>query len=271
MKTFFMGARNGDRNKHGGDRALLDRGYGWCRRGDRWLPDRWMGMPPVYVVTPPSGGLLNTLVSYWKLDEASGMRNDSKGTNHLTPVNGPTGSAGKINNGALFSGASNQYLTVASNASLQVTGDFSWSAWVRPDAQGSSLNVILKGNSGDTGVYEYWLNYDNLSGFTVFIQFKSVLTGVAVPNGTMTHVVFWWDSSDSKIRLRINDTTTYVSSTTAPLTQGTDGLFFGADPTYPSGFTGLIDEVGFWKRKLTAAEITQLYNGGAGLPFSSFT
>jgi hypothetical protein len=39
---------------------------------------------------------------------------------------------------------------------------------------------------------------------------------------------------------------------------------------YPN-IVGLIDEVGFWKRKLTAQEITALYNGGAGLPFSSFT
>jgi hypothetical protein len=29
--------------------------------------------------------------------------------------------------------------------------------------------------------------------------------------------------------------------------------------------------MGFWKRVLTATEITALYNGGAGLPFSSFT
>ncbi len=33
----------------------------------------------------------------------------------------------------------------------------------------------------------------------------------------------------------------------------------------------VLDEVAFWKRKLTAAEIAALFNGGAGLPYSSFT
>jgi hypothetical protein len=39
--------RNGDRNMMGGDRAIFDRGIGHYRRGDRWLPDRWVSMPPV--------------------------------------------------------------------------------------------------------------------------------------------------------------------------------------------------------------------------------
>ena len=37
--------RNGDRGLVGGDREILDRGYGFHRTGDRWLPDRWLGMP----------------------------------------------------------------------------------------------------------------------------------------------------------------------------------------------------------------------------------
>jgi len=36
-------------------------------------------------------------------------------------------------------------------------------------------------------------------------------------------------------------------------------------------FDGMIDEIGVWSRALTDAEVTQLYNAGAGLqyPFSS--
>lgn len=45
--------RNGDRGKPGGDREILDRSYGFHRTGDRWLPDRWLGMPPFSGVVPP--------------------------------------------------------------------------------------------------------------------------------------------------------------------------------------------------------------------------
>lgn len=39
----MTGSRSGDRNKVGGDRAILDRGYGYLRRGDRYTLDRWLG------------------------------------------------------------------------------------------------------------------------------------------------------------------------------------------------------------------------------------
>ena len=34
-----------------------------------------------------------------------------------------------------------------------------------------------------------------------------------------------------------------------------------------NGFTGEIDEVGFWSRALSASEVTELYNAGAGLTY----
>jgi hypothetical protein len=38
-----------------------------------------------------------------------------------------------------------------------------------------------------------------------------------------------------------------------------------------SGWWGNLDEIGFWGRLLTDAEVIMLYNAGNGLPFSSFT
>jgi hypothetical protein len=49
--------RNGDRGLVGGDQEILDRGYGFHRTGDRWLPDRWLGMPGQIVIPPGGGGL----------------------------------------------------------------------------------------------------------------------------------------------------------------------------------------------------------------------
>ena len=75
--------------------------------------------------------------------------------------------------------------------------------------------------------------------------------------------------------MRINDATTYVAPTaiTTPLAAGAKFVIGARDDFLgtPGTFIGTVDEVGFWKRVLIAAEITALYNAGAGLPFSSFT
>lgn len=66
---------------------------------------------------------------------------------------------------------------------------------------------------------------------------------------------------------------TYVSPTSAALSAPSSNSLHllsavgGSEP-----LAGLVDEWGMWKGRIpTAVEITALYNGGAGLPLSSFT
>src|SRR4029077_11700034 len=58
--------RNGDRGLVGGDREILDRGYGFHRTGDRWLPDRWLGMPKRVTDFDPT--TVAGLKGWWKAD-----------------------------------------------------------------------------------------------------------------------------------------------------------------------------------------------------------
>ena len=63
--------------------------------------------------------LANSLVAFWKLDEASGQRNDSIGTNHLADNNTVLSAAGKVYPlAATFAADANEYLSIASNAAL---------------------------------------------------------------------------------------------------------------------------------------------------------
>jgi hypothetical protein len=212
--------------------------------------------------------LLNTLISYWKLDEASGTRNDSQGTNHLSDSGSVPSFAGKINNAASFTGPG-QSLTIASNASLQVTSDFTFSAWVNLSSLGSGFQCIVGKTAG--GAADYLMLYDPASlGLLFQAGGVNATSGLLGATSTWYHIVGWFDSTDNKARVRINDTTTFVSSTAGTLTQSAGAFGIGGVTGIPD-VLGLIDEVGFWKRKLTAQEITALYNGGAGLPYSSFT
>jgi hypothetical protein len=241
---------------------------------------QWMLVGLRGTVTPPADvHLLNTLVSYWKLDEASGTRNDTVATNHLGPLNSPLGVSGKINNGCQFVAASNQLLGLADNASLRVTSDFTFSFWAKLNTlPAGGAFAITKDDGGATGRRDYGIFHHPTAGW-VFSVTDPATTAVAVGSASSTgvwiHVLSWWDSADSKLRLRINDAITYVSSMTGALSQSIASLRVGADGDGVGGqlgfFDGILDEIGFWKRVLTAAEMTALYNGGAGLPYSSFT
>ena len=224
-----------------------------------------------------TGHLLNTLISYWKLDEASGARLDTVGTNHVGGASLPTAVAGKINNGCQFVAASSQFLAVADNSTLRVTSDFTFSFWAKlaSTTPATGYHAISKddnigGTRRDYGIFHHpsagWI-FSVTDPLTI-----AVASGAPSSTGVWVHVVAWWDSADSKLRIRINDTTTAVSSMTGALSQSIAIFKIGAHEfTSADFFDGIIDEIGFWKRVLTAGEITALYNGGAGLPYSSFT
>src|SRR3990167_7395409 len=74
------------------------------------------------------------LISWWSLDEASGQRNDSHGSNHLTDNNTVLSAAGKVGNAADFEKSNSEFLSIADNPNLS-TGDidFTIAIWVKPE------------------------------------------------------------------------------------------------------------------------------------------
>jgi len=57
--------------------------------------------------------------------------------------------------------------------------------------------------------------------------------------------------------------------TSAELKTAYSNLFIGRDEVNGRYFDGIIDEVGFWNRSLSQAEVTQLYNGGDGMTYTN--
>lgn len=231
--------------------------------------------------------LLNTLISYWKMDEPSGTGNrmDSKGTNHLTPNAYQSALAGIINNAPVFVGASLDYMTCPSNTSLQMgSTSFTISLWVKLNSLplSASLFALFAKMNETPNAFDYEVDIVNsgvgphFSGFT-----QSAGTGYTadantpiVTTGVWYHIVWWFDATNGQVHIRVNDTTTYSSPagagatdvSSAPLDVGARA--YSGSPQYTDG---MIDEIGLWKRVLTTDEKTALYNGGAGLPYGSFT
>jgi hypothetical protein len=226
-------------------------------------------------------GLLDSLVSYWSLDEASGTRNDSHGTNHLTDNNTVTQADGKLNKAGQFVAANSEYLSHASNASLQ-TGDidFAFSLWVYLDAIGTRCDLVWRYDGGSPTPGEYGLFYTDPGGgfrfrFAVYNSAGGALAAVSantlgVPSAlTWYHIVAWHDKTAKSANIQINnggvDTTTYssgaIGTTNSNFMVGKTGDIAG------NYWNGRIDSLGFWKKVLSSDERAALYNGGLGAEY----
>lgn len=238
-----------------------------------------LGLGRSSVQAAAGNGLLTGLISYWKLDETSGNRADSHGSNTLAPINAPGYEAGKIGNSAAFVRASSQGLQIASNSALQ-TGDidFSVAAWVKLASKTATNNYIaVKGNNNATA-WEYALRYSTATDRFQFAIGNGAAAIVAADalgapsTGTWYYIAAWHDATANKIYIQVNDGT-INNAADAAITANTEPFTIGAagTPSKFSTFDGAIDEVAFWKRTLSADDRTALYNGGAGLAYTAFT
>ncbi len=225
--------------------------------------------------------LIDNLVSYWKLEEASGARADEVGGNTLTDDNTVTQAVGKLGNCGQFTRANSEQLSHVDNASLSVGDiDFTWAGWVYADTLTNNSGIL--GKWGTNNEYALW--YYNLSSLGLTFMFSVVdgsggtthlraASAGAPATGTWYYIVAWHDSVANTINIQVNNGTVDSTAHTTGVRDGTNAFSVG---NYASGSAGIywdgrIDSVGFWKRVLTAAERTSLYNSGAGLeyPFSS--
>ena len=218
-----------------------------------------------------SSTLNNSLIAVWKLEETSGTRNDSKGANHLTDNNTVASATGKLGTAADFEVANSEYLSIADNTDLS-TGDidFTFAFWVQLESKAANMQFINK--QGAAGTREYSVSYI-LSGDRIRFGVSNDGTATTTINAdalgspstaTWYFVVVWHDATANTINIKVNDGTTNSVSHTTGVFDGTVAFTMGATATPNTYHDGLLDNVYFWKRVLTAGEMTELYNSGNG-------
>jgi len=201
--------------------------------------------------------LNNGLVAFWKLDEESGTRYDSVGSNHLTDNNTVGRGAGVVGNAARFVAANSESLCISSS-NFNVGSEFSVSFWW----YGSG--TILSKWGYLTSEREY-----------KFREYESAFLGFLSPDGSaiysygLAHSVsssgwnhFSGSYSGGVLSGYINGS--YYDNLSESIFSGTVPFCLGSDINSYAFFNGLIDSVGFWNRALTSDEIAALYNGGHG-------
>lgn len=215
--------------------------------------------------------VITSLVSYWSLDEASGNRADSHGSNTLTDNNTVGSAAAVVSNGASFNAASSESLTVADNASLDLTGlSFTYAFWVDTTmTPAGEVGLIVK--DGDVLITMTDSFTVTFSVFDSVSSFTQAAHGSLVNDGNPHFVVCQYNhATDKKARVSVDDGAYAVAGT--GLANGpahtSSSLGFG---TYAGGqfFTGVLDEAGFWTKAISDAEKTWLYNAGAGRSYAA--
>ena len=216
--------------------------------------------------------LTTSLESFWELDEASGTRVDAHGTNDLTDNNSVAQGAGVVGNCANFEIDSDpQSLSRADNASLSFGDeDFSACAWVKLESHGATFNGFILGKGAD----EYRLYYRAATQrFSVNVKNgiggegeKDATTLGEPANNTWYFIIIRHNATANTVSIQVNDGTVDSASYSGGCVDGTGAFHIGGTLTVT--VDGLIDQVGLWRKDLSAQEGTDLYNAGAGIPYA---
>jgi len=220
---------------------------------------------PVYAQTT----IRDNLISCWSLDEEdSGIRYDSYDSNDLTDNNTVGSAPGKIDTAANFVATNTESLSHIDNDGLSTGNiDFALAAWVYPTDITLSRGIVTKytatGDNREYGIFVYSsskfgfrVNYDGITGH------DNTVDSGPISINNWYFVIAEHDSISNTISFQMDNGAITSKAHTTGVYNGAATFYVGEG--IASNFNGLIDNVVFWKRKLSADERTWLYNSGNG-------
>jgi hypothetical protein len=198
--------------------------------------------------------------AFWSLSDLV----DAIGGRVLTNQNNVPFVDGKIGKAAQFASASNQNLFCPLDAGIKLNPGQSWclSFWFKRVNITGSENLMVGTDANGTGFYviiqtnqtEQFYQLQN-SDYSFFVQ------GNTVNNTNWHHCLVWQDIADNKIRIRVDNNPTIVTSGTARAMIASGA---GSFQIAPASFNGLIDMVGIGQFAPTTAQQDALWNSGNG-------
>ncbi len=225
--------------------------------------------------------LLTGLYAYYKLDEASGARalDSGLGARNLIQSNGggTIGSvSGIVNTARSFPGTAEFIRNTWRSDFSPGSNHFFVSFWAKASSLGQREMELVSKFTSQLGNREWIVFLDLNTRKAVFFASSdgSTVTSVssAIPFANTTtwyFIVAGWDGTNVKISINGGP---YVSASfPGPIFRGAAMFSIGSENgSLP--WIGQIDEMAIWigRNDLTISDVQQLYNNGAGLPFSSF-
>ena len=171
--------------------------------------------------------------------------------------------------------SSSQYwsITDASQTGLDLSGDLTFEAWIKPESVSGNDHILAKYvTSGNQRAYRFNLSNNGAGNFTVnlsgngasgttcaFSSNNSVIT-----TGTWQHVAFTYEASTQTGQLYLDGssvTTNLIGTAPTSIKNSTAPFLVGSYKTGTANFfDGLIDEVRVWNVERTSGEISANYN-----------
>ncbi len=221
--------------------------------------------------------LIDNIVSYWSFDSSNS--NDSVGSNNGTDTN-VVYSAGKISNA--WVGDNTSYSAITDAASLKPAGKYSINFWMKTTT--TDLDTLFCSQN-------YLAGPDRFYGFSALLNgsggiyfthafgtaTNNALSSVSTSLNDNTYHMVTMIYDQAKMYIYVDGGSDTNQNMTSNATYDTNNYpyigarFLDGIGAIDTKYTGAVDEIGFWSRDLSSAEVTSLYNGGAGFayPFSS--
>jgi chitodextrinase len=230
----------------------------------------FLAVSEVQAAAPTQG-----LVGYWKFDEGSGTAvADSSGSNNSGVISGAgaTWATGKIGGALSFNGSSGK-VTVPGANSINFTGSFTLTAWVRPSALSGYETVVHK---GATSACTYWLQTSGArvsggisSSSTCGTYSEHLASSPSLTVNSWYHLAVVYDSVARTYKVFLNGNS-ILSQTEATLpAQTSEALVFGQSPCSSCSYErwrGLLDEIRAYNRPLSSQEVLDVFNDVGAAP-----
>jgi len=194
-------------------------------------------------------------VAWWKGD---GTATDSASTNNGTWTNDAPAYVAGVN-GQAFSMSGNNWIVIGNPVALQTTNDITLTAWAKASSFGNYRAIF---SAGTLAVVKGWGLFDGAA--SSFFQTRDLMQVAEIQanhSGNTGWRHFACVRSSGVMSFYTNGV--FVSSTAGYSVAPNVAISIGArrsDTDWAHTFVGAIDDVLFFDRALTQAEITQLYN-----------
>jgi hypothetical protein len=215
------------------------------------------------------------LVWYWNFDDdqngSSNAVNATIGGMNGTKGSGVTVVNGKFGNALSFDGSNNanSFVDFGSGSRTNFDGIFSVSLWVKRtgDYGGYSRIITNKSGTNNPGFHIYFSTTNDRLYTRGTTQSRYSRPTSSWNSQNWVHVVNTFDaqSPTTSGRWKMYGDGVFLTQNNIPKIElGTANLFFGRSPGGGNRFIGELDDVRFYDRVLSGAEVSTLYGSGNG-------
>ncbi len=200
-------------------------------------------------------------VAYYALDDGSGTTAVDSISGRNGTLNGPAWGTGTVS-GALQFGGVNDYVSIADHAAFQVTGAMTIAGWIKgttwPNNSDWASIILRKGDSNPNN-WELEVNLGKVVMVLDDYDAYGIRGNTTLANNAWYHVAGTWDGE--YVRVYVNGVLDNTpTARAAPIGTDTRDVYLGGRILSTDVTDGMVDDVRFYSRALTAAEIAALAN-----------